>query len=178
MLNGLTTHRASLLLFWVAILVPFEYTLETIVRVSARHHYRDLLTILADNANVIIVHLLLLHVHPGNLLFDVETERDAAPWLIAEFGVGAGQGDELLAEWAVTIGLALAVLGVNHNPLHLPASSFLQLAVCVMALSGVHQGLDTPLDGDHSFFRFRAFTRSLCWPLKSRRPWHWVIRVH
>ena len=111
MLNGLTTHRASLLLFWIAILVPFEYTLETIVRVSARHHHRDLLTILADDAYVIIVIVLLLHVHVHHgllepllhlllphLLFDVETERDAAPWFIADSGVVAAQGDELLAD--------------------------------------------------------------------------------
>ena len=33
----------------------------------------------------------------------------------------AAEGDELLADRAAAVGLALAALGVRHDPLHLPA---------------------------------------------------------
>ena len=118
MLNGFTAHGASLLLFRVAILVPFENALEAIVAVSARHHHRHLLTILTDDAKVII---LLLQVHVQHLLLDVGTERDPTPWLVAFFGMITAQGNELFANRAATIGFALAALVVNNDPLHLPA---------------------------------------------------------
>ena len=172
MLNGLSTNWASLLLFWVAFLVQFEYALETKVAVSARHNHSDLLTILTDDASVIIVHLLLLQMLLPHLLFDVETERDPAQvGLHAALCVEAAQGDKLLANRAAPTGLALAALSVRHDTLHLLALE--RLAVGVGALAGMDQGLDTLLNGDlsaatcvSSVFWLRAF-RSLHWPLKS-----------
>lgn len=78
------------------------------------------------------------------LVFDVEAEGHGAFVFLAVFGMVAAKGNELLAHWAASIGLALTALGVLHNPLHLLAGW--QRAVGVAALAGVHQGLDTALD--------------------------------
>ena len=78
------------------------------------------------------------------LLLDVEAEGHGALVLLAVLGVVATQGDELFADGATAVGLALAALGVLHHPLHLLAGR--QRAVGVAALAGVHQRLDAALD--------------------------------
>ena len=82
------------------------------------------------------------------LLLDVEAEGDGTlvllPVLLAVLGVVAAQGDQLLAHGAAAVGLALAILGVLHHPLHLLAGR--QGAVGVATLAGVHQRLDAALD--------------------------------
>ena len=78
------------------------------------------------------------------LLLDVEAEGHGALVLLAVLGVVAAQGDELFADGAAAVGLALAALGVLHHPLHLLAGR--QRAVGVAALAGVHQRLDAALD--------------------------------
>ena len=80
-----------------------------------------------------------------HLLLDVYAEGDGALGLVAGLGVVAAQGDELLADGAAPVRLALAALGVRDDPLHLPAGR--QLAVGVAALARVHQGLYASLDG-------------------------------
>jgi len=64
--------------------------------------------------------------------------------LLTVLGMVAAEGDELLANWAASVGLALAVLRVLDDALHLLARG--QTAVGVATLAGVHQGLDAPLD--------------------------------
>ena len=81
-----------------------------------------------------------------HLLLDAYAEGDGALGLVAGLGVVAAQRDELLADGAAPVRLALAANGVCHDALHLPAGLIL-LAVG-KALAGVHQGLDAPLDGD------------------------------
>ena len=83
-----------------------------------------------------------------HLLLDVKAERDRALGLVAGLGVVAAEGDELLADRAAAIGLALAALCVGDDPLHLPTRG--QLAIIVTAPRGVDQGLDGPLDGGRS----------------------------
>ena len=78
------------------------------------------------------------------LLLDVEAEGDGTLVLLAVLGVVAAQGDQLLAHGAAAVGLALAILGVLHHPLHLLAGR--QGAVGVATLAGVHQRLDAALD--------------------------------
>ena len=56
----------------------------------------------------------------------------------------AAESDQLFADGAAAVGLALAGLGVAHHPLHLVAAG--QAAVGVAALARVHQRLDAPLD--------------------------------
>lgn len=78
------------------------------------------------------------------LVFDVETEWHGAFVLLAVFGMVAAKSYELFAHRAAAVGLALAALGVLHNPFHLLAGW--QRAVGVTALAGVDQGLDAALD--------------------------------
>ena len=56
----------------------------------------------------------------------------------------AAESDQLFADGAAAVGLALAGLGVAHHPLHLVAAG--KPAVGVSALAGVDQALDAPLD--------------------------------
>lgn len=71
------------------------------------------------------------------LLLDVQTERDGTFVLLTVFGVVAAQSNQLLADGAAAIRLALAALCVLHNALHLLAGR--QQAVGVAALTGVDQ---------------------------------------
>lgn len=80
------------------------------------------------------------------LLLDVQAERDGTLVLLAVFGVVAAQSDELLADGAAAVGLALAAFRVLHHALHLLAGR--QRAVGVAALAGVHQRLDAALDAE------------------------------
>lgn len=80
----------------------------------------------------------------AELVFDVEAEGHGAFVFLAVFGVVAAKSDELLAHWAASIGLALAALGMLHDPLHFLAGW--QRAVGIAALASMHQGLDAALD--------------------------------
>lgn len=82
------------------------------------------------------------------LVFDVETEWHGAFVLLAVFGMVAAKSYELFAHRAAAVGLALAALGVLHNPFHLLAGW--QRAVCVAALTGVDEGLNAALDAQPS----------------------------
>ena len=82
------------------------------------------------------------------LVFDVETEWHGAFVLLAVFGMVAPKSYELFAHRAAAVGLALAALGVLHNPFHLLAGW--QRAVCVAALTGVDEGLNAALDAQPS----------------------------
>lgn len=88
----------------------------------------------------------MLQLLLAELLLDVQTERDGTFVLLAVFGVVAAQSDELLADGAAPIRLALAALRVLHHPLHLLARR--QGAVGVAALAGVDQRLDAALDAE------------------------------
>jgi hypothetical protein len=80
------------------------------------------------------------------LVLDVQTEGYRTLVLLAVLGVVAAQGDELLADGAATVGLALATFGVLHHTLHLLAGR--QAAVGVATLAGVDQRLDAALDAE------------------------------
>lgn len=80
------------------------------------------------------------------LVFDVGTEGHGTFVLLAVFGMIAAEGNQLLADRAAAIGLALAALGVLDNPLHLLAGR--QRTVCIATLARVHQGLDAALDAE------------------------------
>lgn len=82
----------------------------------------------------------------AELVLDVEAEGYGALVLLAVLGVVAAQGDELLADGAAAVGLALATFGVLHHALHLLAGR--QAAVGVATLAGVNQGLDATLDAE------------------------------
>lgn len=86
----------------------------------------------------------MLQLLLAELLLDVQAKRDGTFVLLAVFGVVAAQSDELLADGAATVGLALAALRVLHHPLHLLAGR--QGAVGIAALAGVDQRLDAALD--------------------------------
>lgn len=78
------------------------------------------------------------------LVFDVEAEGHGALVLLAVLCVVAAQSNELLADGAPSIGLALAAFGVLDNPFHLLTGW--QRAVGIATLAGVDQRLDTALD--------------------------------
>lgn len=78
------------------------------------------------------------------LVLDVEAEGHRALVLLAVLGVVTAKRDELLADRAAAIGLALAALGVLHHALHLLAGW--KRAVSIATLAGVHQGLYAALN--------------------------------
>lgn len=78
------------------------------------------------------------------LLLDVEAEGHGALVLLAVLGVVAAKRDELLADGAAAVGLALTALGVLHHTLHLLAGR--ERAVGIATLAGVHQRLDAALN--------------------------------
>ena len=81
----------------------------------------------------------------AELLLDVETERHRTLGLLAQLRMVAAQRDQLLTDLAAAVLLALAVLGMADDALHLVARG--QAAVGVAALARVHQRLDAPGDG-------------------------------
>lgn len=78
-------------------------------------------------------------------MLDVGTEGHGALLLLTMLGMVTTEGDELLANGATAVGLSLAVLRMLDDALHLLARR--QAAVGVATLAGVHQRLDTTLDG-------------------------------
>ena len=82
----------------------------------------------------------------AELVLDVEAEGYGALVLLAVFGMVAAQSNELLADGAATVGLALASLGVLHHTFHLLAGR--QGAVGIAALAGVDQGLNAALNAE------------------------------
>ena len=62
----------------------------------------------------------------------------------------AAERNQLFADGATPVGLALAGLGVADDALHLVAGR--EAAVGVAALAGVHQALDAPLDAQLARF--------------------------
>lgn len=109
-------------------------------RVHGRHAAPQQLLLLHP-----LLDLLLLQ-----LLLDAGAERHRALGLLAMLRVVAAQRDQLLADGAVALGLALADLGVRDDALHLLAGR--EAAVRVAALAGVDEGLDAPLDGQLAGF--------------------------
>jgi hypothetical protein len=81
----------------------------------------------------------------SQLLLDVKAERNRTLGLWTQFRVPATKGNQLFADRTAAVVLALATLGVVHNPFHLVARG--QSAVGIAALAGVHQRLDTPSNG-------------------------------
>lgn len=89
------------------------------------------------------------------LLFDVHAVGHWTLWLLAVLGVVTAKGNELLADGTGRVPirgtslhgsiLALAGLGVLHNPLHLDARW--TTAVGISTLTGVVERLDAPLNG-------------------------------
>lgn len=82
----------------------------------------------------------------SELLLDVQTERDGTFVLLTVFGVVAAQSNELLADGAAAVGLALAALRVLNDTFHLLAGW--QGAVGIAALTRVDQRLDAALDAE------------------------------
>lgn len=78
-------------------------------------------------------------------MLDVGTERHGALLLLTVLRVIATECDKLLANGASSVGLALAVLRMLDNELHLLARW--QAAVGIATLAGVRQRLDATLDG-------------------------------
>jgi len=79
----------------------------------------------------------LLNLLLPQLVLDIEAEGHGALVLLAVLGMVAAQCDELLANGAASVGLALATLGVLHHSLHLLTRW--KRAVGVAALAGMHQ---------------------------------------
>ena len=77
-------------------------------------------------------------------LLDVWAQQHGARMLLAELGMVAAEGDELLADGAPSAGLPLAALGVLHDPFQLLAGG--QGAARARALAGMGQPLDAAQD--------------------------------
>lgn len=90
----------------------------------------------------------------AQLVLDVEAEGHGALVFLAVLGVVTAKSNELLADRAATVGLALTALGVLHHTLHLLAGW--KRAVGIATLAGVHQRLYAALD---------AQTPALLWAL-------------
>ena len=86
----------------------------------------------------------LLQLLLSQLGADVQAERHGAFRLGTVLGMVTAQGDQLFANRAAAVRLALAGSRVRHNALHLLARR--QSAICVATLTSVHKRLDTPLN--------------------------------
>jgi len=96
------------------------------------------------------------------LLLDVGTERHQTFVLLAVLCVVAAECNELFANGRSSVRLALAILGVRHNALHLLTRW--KTTICIATLTGVHQRLNATLNRLFaSFLWIRLGTSVGCW---------------
>ena len=87
----------------------------------------------------------MLQLLLSQFVFDIETKRYGTFLLLTVFGMVTAQSNQLLANWATTIGFALTVLCMGNYPFHLLTARL--PTVRITTLARMHQRLDAPLNG-------------------------------